>query len=310
MRRNKFISVLIIVCATGVSFNSVFAISPAPAPVCNIEGVITAVEYKDAWKHQCLLQGSQCPTDTPLEGVAHFSLKVLISSSAYVLGPTTNLTCTSLYPIGTEQTFLIYKDEMKSGTSYGQRINGEATFLFDNWLTSYNLIGKTQRYTSDIYLGMNNSVVRQLQTDLSRDTSIYPEKLVTGYFGQLTLRAVKRFQAKYGIRQTGFVGPITRGKLNELYGTTVSSLTIVRTVGEREGSFLIQKINPDNVEGLWGSGLYPTSAGGSTSVQTIFRIGDDIKYCGGPSEKILSIDFSIQKVTFVKSLAPVEPCPS
>lgn len=40
----------------------------------------------------------------------------------------------------------------------------------------------------------------------------------THFFGEATAAAVVRFQAKYGILQTGFVGPITRAKLNALYG--------------------------------------------------------------------------------------------
>ena len=80
------------------------------------------------------------------------------------------------------------------------------------------------RYTQDVYLGMKNSQVSQLQEDLAKNSALYPEKLVTGYFGQLTLRAVKNFQAKYGIRQTGYVGPLTRTKLNQLFpSSTVSS---------------------------------------------------------------------------------------
>ena len=37
-------------------------------------------------------------------------------------------------------------------------------------------------------------------------------------FGVSTTAAVKRFQAKYGIPQTGYVGPLTRAQLNHLYG--------------------------------------------------------------------------------------------
>lgn len=39
-----------------------------------------------------------------------------------------------------------------------------------------------------------------------------------GVFIENTAAAVVGFQAKYGIRQTGYVGPITRAKLNALYG--------------------------------------------------------------------------------------------
>lgn len=38
-----------------------------------------------------------------------------------------------------------------------------------------------------------------------------------GYFGLKTLAGVRKFQSKYGISATGFVGPKTLAKLNELY---------------------------------------------------------------------------------------------
>jgi len=56
---------------------------------------------------------------------------------------------------------------------------------------------------------------------------LYPEGLITGYFGPLTEKAVQRFQLKYKIVNSktpesdpgyGYVGPKTRGKLNELIG--------------------------------------------------------------------------------------------
>lgn len=132
---------------------------------------------------------------------------------------------------------------------------------------------------------------------------MYPEKLVTGYFGPLTLKAVQRFQTKYGIVSSGSpsttgygrVGPRTRAKLNELNTST----TVVRTVGERESSFLIQKINPDSVEGLWKD-AYPVQTSRDGTPKTI-RIGNDIGYsCEGVSDKLTSIDFSGQKITFTR----------
>ena len=76
------------------------------------------------------------------------------------------------------------------------------------------------RYIQNLYFSLRSPQVSQLQQDLSQDPTIYPEQFVTGYFGPLTLKAVKRFQAKYGIIQTGYVGPLTRAKLNELYKYT------------------------------------------------------------------------------------------
>ncbi len=68
----------------------------------------------------------------------------------------------------------------------------------------------------ELEYGMRNDQVKALQRFLAQYPEIYPEGLVTGYFGPLTKLAVKRFQAKYGIRQVGRVGPKTLAKINEL----------------------------------------------------------------------------------------------
>jgi len=65
--------------------------------------------------------------------------------------------------------------------------------------------------------GMRGDEVSTLQALLAADAEIYPKGLVTGYFGQLTANAVKRFQKKFGIEQVGFVGPKTLKKLNEYF---------------------------------------------------------------------------------------------
>lgn len=67
-------------------------------------------------------------------------------------------------------------------------------------------------------IGMRSEQVKILQTLLSKDANIYPEGKITGYYGQLTFEAVKRFQTKYGIEQTGIAGPKTRAKINEILG--------------------------------------------------------------------------------------------
>lgn len=64
--------------------------------------------------------------------------------------------------------------------------------------------------------GSTGADVTTLQTYLASDSTLYPEALVTGYYGTLTAAAVIRFQARYGIAQVGVIGPITRAKLNEL----------------------------------------------------------------------------------------------
>ncbi len=74
---------------------------------------------------------------------------------------------------------------------------------------------------SNLVIGSTGGEVRELQVYLAQDASIYPEGLVTGYYGVLTASAVTRFQARYGISQTGTVGPITRAKINSLIGAPI-----------------------------------------------------------------------------------------
>lgn len=57
--------------------------------------------------------------------------------------------------------------------------------------------------------------VKLLQKFL-RVYGVYPEGLVTGYFGPLTEAAVKRFQEREAIDTVGIAGPRTRGRMLEI----------------------------------------------------------------------------------------------
>ncbi|MEN9413180.1 MAG: hypothetical protein RLZZ342_267 [Candidatus Parcubacteria bacterium] len=69
--------------------------------------------------------------------------------------------------------------------------------------------------------GESSAQVRELQTFLAADTSVYPEGLITGYYGALTTAAVQRYQCKYSIvcqgtvATTGYgrVGPMTLAEM-------------------------------------------------------------------------------------------------
>ncbi|RJQ28798.1 hypothetical protein C4571_02795 [Candidatus Parcubacteria bacterium] len=63
--------------------------------------------------------------------------------------------------------------------------------------------------------GSQGSQVQTLQALLAADSEIYPEGLITGYYGAATTRAVIRFQTKHKLSPVGIVGPLTRAKLNE-----------------------------------------------------------------------------------------------
>ena len=65
-----------------------------------------------------------------------------------------------------------------------------------------------------LQLGMSGTDVSALQTFLAQDATIYPQGLVTGYYGTLTTSAVSNFQARNNIATVGRVGPITLAALN------------------------------------------------------------------------------------------------
>ena len=65
-------------------------------------------------------------------------------------------------------------------------------------------------------VGSMGDDVKSLQEFLASQDGVYPEGLITGYFGQLTRKAVKRFQELNGIDPVGQVGPITRNFIKSL----------------------------------------------------------------------------------------------
>jgi len=74
-------------------------------------------------------------------------------------------------------------------------------------------------------IGTQDGDVTTLQQAFAANPSIYPQGLVTGYFGPLTSQAVTNFQAAQGLPQVGRVGPLTIAAFNQVYGGTVSGTT-------------------------------------------------------------------------------------
>lgn len=68
--------------------------------------------------------------------------------------------------------------------------------------------------TTQMDLGARGTNVTSLQTFLALDNSIYPQGLITGYFGTLTASAVSNFQARNGLAAVGRVGPATLALIN------------------------------------------------------------------------------------------------
>ena len=102
--------------------------------------------------------------------------------------------------------------------------------------TELGVLGEPQKLTTSdresvlpafdriLFLGARGEDVRRLQQFLAQFPDLYPEGLLTGYFGPFTESAVKKFQEKYGIVSSGAsdttgygrIGPKTKSKLNEL----------------------------------------------------------------------------------------------
>lgn len=72
------------------------------------------------------------------------------------------------------------------------------------------------RLTKQLTKGINDEEVKVLQAVLATDPEIYPEGYTTGYFGSLTEKAMKKFQKKAGLTETGRADGQTIWRINEL----------------------------------------------------------------------------------------------
>lgn len=112
------------------------------------------------------------------------------------------------------------ENKLRSGIFYGGILTAFVIVSFFGIQSAHAMI------TNQLDLGSTGSDVTELQTYLSTDSSLYPSKLVTGYFGPLTQSGVGKFQTVQGIvsngtpATTGFgrVGPQTMLKLNQVMG--------------------------------------------------------------------------------------------
>ncbi|OGG56792.1 hypothetical protein A3D71_01105 [Candidatus Kaiserbacteria bacterium RIFCSPHIGHO2_02_FULL_55_20] len=73
------------------------------------------------------------------------------------------------------------------------------------------------RLNRDLAYGSRGSDIVLLQKMLAQDATNYPSKRVTGRYGELTQKAVRGFQADYGLPVTGMVDDATRAKLNDIF---------------------------------------------------------------------------------------------
>ena len=129
------------------------------------------------------------------------------------------------------------KDRIYIQNSWGKGKGNDGYFYFDknylpmsahcvlvdlpnNW---QELLGKNKdkpkhQFIINLSKGITGEDVKVLQDCLKWLGCMDPKINCTGRFGPLTKQAVMAFQARYSIKPVaGFVGPITRSKLNELF---------------------------------------------------------------------------------------------
>ena len=79
-------------------------------------------------------------------------------------------------------------------------------------------------FVKNLFFSTSSSDVRRLQDLLASDKEVYPEGLITGYYGPLTKKAIGKFQIKHGVVLStkapgyGVFGPLTRAKLLVVFG--------------------------------------------------------------------------------------------
>lgn len=108
-----------------------------------------------------------------------------------------------------------------SQNTAGQSVTAFTTATTTTQTQTTNTASSTPKFTRYLYRGVTHAQVSLLQQYLKTRPELYPEGLVTGYFGAATERAVKRLQETYGLGTSitpgyGGVGPKTRALLNSL----------------------------------------------------------------------------------------------
>lgn len=139
-------------------------------------------------------------------------------------------------------------------------------------------------------IGMSGADVSDLQTFLAMDSSIYPQGLITGYFGFLTKAAVSNFQNRNGISPVGRVGPQTLAVLSTMGSiggsddrsspvitstsvtTGSSSATVSWTTNESTQGTLYYSVTPISLSENSSTRPYSVSVTGSSAISANYGL--------------------------------------
>ena len=102
---------------------------------------------------------------------------------------------------------------LKNGTGYF----GPSSRRFVNTFSNASIV-------ENLEYGTWHNDIKELQQKLASDPEIYPDGIVSGFFGQKTKKAIQNFQLKHDVvksdasRGYGNVGSRTKAKLKEIFG--------------------------------------------------------------------------------------------
>lgn len=120
------------------------------------------------------------------------------------------------------------------------------------WVPYYDINTAIISFTKNLQIGSQGNEVKILQQTLQK-LGFFPQgQACTGYFGSITVKAVKLFQSKNNIQQTGTIGPITRAALNKLNTTTMSPTDIINAPEDQILSPLLPQ-NLNTKKELWSA---------------------------------------------------------
>lgn len=95
---------------------------------------------------------------------------------------------------------------------------GPLVLLNKNLPNSQVEVQNNRILSSGLKIGSTGEEVKLLQILLSEDRAVYPSRLVSGYYGEMTATGVSKFQEKQKLTITGEVNNATADMFNELFG--------------------------------------------------------------------------------------------
>lgn len=111
-------------------------------------------------------------------------------------------------------------------------------------------------FNRQMEMGMTGPDISTLQSFLAQDPTLYPQGLVTGYFGSFTKTAVSNFQSRNDIPAVGRVGPITLTVLNAQYtggvtsGSTIAPIITSVNVNANNSSATLNWTTNESTKGV------------------------------------------------------------